>query len=93
MSDVHHLRAVLTGRVQGVGFRHFVWREASRLGLDGEVRNRADGSIEIHAWGPRGELDRLLESAQRGPASAQVTDSDARFDDAPCRQRGFHITG
>lgn len=67
------LHAVVEGHVQGVGFRAFVTRRASGLGLTGWVRNRWDGSVEVVAEGERSNLDQLASALQRGPASARVT--------------------
>ena len=64
--------AMVTGAVQGVGFRQFVLGQATRLGLRGWVRNRADGSVEVVAQGPRRPLDTLRISLQRGPRFARV---------------------
>jgi acylphosphatase len=61
------------GRVQGVGFRYFVWREAEALGVDGWVRNRADGTVEVLARGTNEELDRLRDRIQEGPRMSRVT--------------------
>ena len=63
----------VTGRVQGVGFRYFVWREAEALGVDGWVRNRADGTVEVLARGTNEELDRLRDRIQEGPRMSRVT--------------------
>jgi acylphosphatase len=60
------------GRVQGVGFRYFVWREAEALGVHGWVRNRADGTVEALARGTKGELDRLQDRIQEGPRWSRV---------------------
>ena len=64
--------AIVTGMVQGVNFRWFTQRRASELGLVGHVRNRADGSVEFVAEGPRDALERLLDAVRIGPASAVV---------------------
>jgi acylphosphatase len=66
------LDATVIGRVQGVGFRYFVVREAMGLGLDGWVANTADGSVRCVAEGPRDLLDRLLDRLRIGPAAASV---------------------
>jgi len=66
------LRFLVYGRVQGVGFRWFVWREADRLGLCGFVRNQRDGSVEVIAAGPPQALEELERVLGRGPAQARV---------------------
>lgn len=63
-------RLVITGRVQGVGYRDWLVGEARALGLSGWVRNRADGSVEAVAAG--GAVDALVERAWRGPIMARV---------------------
>jgi len=60
------------GRVQGVGFRFFVWRRAETLGLEGWVRNRWDGSVEVVAAGDQGQLESFLEQLRAGPRFARV---------------------
>jgi acylphosphatase len=66
------LDASVRGRVQGVGFRYFVLREAARLDLNGWVANEADGSVRVVADGPRGALEELLEALREGPPAAIV---------------------
>lgn len=61
------------GRVQGVGFRYFVWREAESLGVDGWVRNCVDGSVEALARGSADELDRFRRCLEEGPSFSRVT--------------------
>ena len=65
-------RFLVHGRVQGVGFRWFVWRHATRLGLRGLARNLRDGSVEVIADGPAAALAELEQVLARGPAAAQV---------------------
>src|SRR5437667_2708171 len=62
------------GRVQGVGFRWFVEREAHVLGVSGWVRNNADGSVEVLAQGTRDQLLGLRSRLRQGPRAARVDD-------------------
>ena len=71
------LRAVVRGRVQGVGFRFFVLGEARRLGLTGRVWNRPDGGVELEARGSRTALEQLLACVRQGPALSRVDSLDA----------------
>ena len=71
MSD-SAVRYVVTGRVQGVGFRWFVMREASRLDLAGFVRNLSDGTVEVVARGPSQALTALERKLAVGPSGAHV---------------------
>jgi len=69
-------RWIARGRVQGVGFRWFVWREAERLGLGGFARNLRDGTVEVVSQGPDEALDSLEELLRRGPSGARVDTLD-----------------
>ena len=66
------LDALVVGRVQGVGFRYFVIREARRLGLDGWTANEADGGVRVVADGPRETLEVLLDALREGPPASVV---------------------
>ncbi|MFU8827536.1 MAG: acylphosphatase [Brevefilum sp.] len=80
--DIHRLHAHVEGRVQGVGFRFFVVKAAQEQGLQGWVRNRYDGRVEVVAEGSLSALSRLLADLRRGPLSAQVTKVDYAFEEA-----------
>ncbi|MGB6193543.1 MAG: acylphosphatase [Terracidiphilus sp.] len=66
------LHFLIQGRVQGVGFRWFVHREASELELRGWVRNTEDGDVEIVASGTPEDLSELRASLRRGPRGSRV---------------------
>jgi len=65
-------RFVVRGRVQGVGFRWFVEREAHILGIAGWVRNNSDGSVEVLGIGTRDQLLGLRSRLHQGPRAARV---------------------
>jgi acylphosphatase len=67
-----HRRLLIEGRVQGVGFRWSLREKARELGLDAEVRNRRDGSVEAWVSGPLEAVDALTVWAHRGPVRARV---------------------
>jgi acylphosphatase len=67
-------RFVVRGRVQGVGFRYFVIREASRLALVGWTRNLPDGAVEVLASGEEASLEALQRRLGEGPPAARVLD-------------------
>ena len=66
------VRWVVTGVVQGVGFRWFVRRAALAHGVRGDVRNLENGSVEVRAIGPDAAVERVLAELRVGPRSAQV---------------------
>lgn len=72
MSDGEIIRLFIEGRVQGVGYRAFLVREALALDLTGWARNRRDGAVESVVSGTRPALDALIVAARRGPRLARV---------------------
>lgn len=85
-------RFLISGRVQGVGFRYWTVRQAGGLGLGGYVRNLPDGRVEVVAAGDEGDVDRLAGLCRQGPPSARVDEVSRQ----PCRDSGlssggFHI--
>jgi len=85
------LVATVRGRVQGVGFRWFVQREALRLGLAGWVSNQPDLSVEVVAEGPDQLLDQLVLQLWEGPLGSSVGDVHVRHEPARGNLVGFVI--
>ena len=75
-TPAQQLRWLVSGRVQGVGFRWFVLRHAERLGLAGWARNLSDGRVEVVAAGPPAALAELEAALREGPRFGHVDNVD-----------------
>lgn len=84
-------RYVVSGRVQGVGFRYFTQDLAAREGLTGLVRNLPDGSVEVVAEGDAESLARLEAALWRGPSHARVEDVEVESIAPSGRHTGFRV--
>jgi len=82
---------LITGRVQGVGYRYFVSRVARELHLAGWVRNLSDGRVEAYAAGPEARLKQLEGELRIGPPRAEVRSVEAEDAPADAKIEGFHI--
>lgn len=87
----YRLHALITGIVQGVGFRYFVLQSAQELDLTGWVRNRWDGRVEVTAEGSHNALNTLLVKLRRGPLSAEVQDVQYEFSDSQGEFKRFGV--
>jgi acylphosphatase len=81
-------RVIISGRVQGVGYRDWMAREAARLGVQGWVRNRRDQTVEALVAGEEAAVQALLSACRRGPLLALVSDITEEFSDPPA-EPGF----
>lgn len=90
-AEIQELHALVRGRVQGVGFRYFVVREGSALGLRGYARNKDNGDVEVVAQGARPTLERLLAALWRGPSAASVHDVRTTWQSPAEHLSGFHV--
>ncbi|HEY1300735.1 MAG TPA: acylphosphatase [Stellaceae bacterium] len=87
---VRAVRLVVTGRVQGVGYRAWATRVAAGLGLRGWVRNRRHGSVELLAIGDEPAVAAMIAACREGPPGASVTAVDTA--DAEAEEcRGFAV--
>jgi acylphosphatase len=66
-------RVVVSGRVQGVGYRYAMTDAARAIGIAGWVRNRRDGTVEALVQGGDAQVERMLAWCRRGPPGARVT--------------------
>jgi acylphosphatase len=85
------VQVLVTGRVQGVGFRYFTAARARQLGLTGIARNLPNGQVHITAEGDRAALDALIDAVRAGPPGAYVRDVRVEWEDAPAREQEFLI--
>lgn len=85
-------RFIVSGRVQGVGFRYFVQRQAQAIGLAGWVRNLADGRVEAFVEGLPVQLAQIEELLQEGPSMAYVETVESS-EAAPSMATDFVIRG
>lgn len=90
MGDIRK-HVVVSGRVQGVGFRYWTRGEAERLGVRGWVKNRADGRVEAEIEGDPEAVSEMLDALGRGPSFA-VVDDLAVTEVPPDGEPGFRIT-
>ena len=94
MTEGHETRRyIVTGRVQGVGFRWFVEHAAVQLGVAGWVRNRADGSVEVLASGSREQLHKLYTELLKGPRASRVEKVEVEDSAPDTNLKSFRIEG
>ncbi len=90
-TENQRLETRVTGRVQGVGFRHFTTMRAQELDLHGWVRNEPDGAVQVVAEGRRPALEKLLHTVQSGPRAARVEDVSSTWAEAEGTFDGFRV--
>ena len=84
------LTALVSGTVQGVGYRNWVQRHARDLQLVGYAENLSDGRVEVIAEGDEAALNRLLHWLRRGPPHARVSEVETQYSEAT-GLRDFHV--
>lgn len=87
------VEVLVSGHVQGVGFRWHTWQEATRLGLVGEVGNLPDGRVAVLAQGPGDQVEALLAWLGQGPRWATVTGLEVQEVPGPLRCQSFTVSG
>lgn len=85
------LKAIITGRVQAVGYRNFAWKAAKSLPVLGYVRNLPDGNVEVIAEGTPTALEALLQKLRKGPLLSRVEDVTAEYGGATGEFDAFDV--
>lgn len=88
---VKSLRAIVSGRVQGVWFRGWTEREAKKRGLDGWVRNLPDGTVEALFSGPADAVEAMVDACWQGPPAARVASVEVSPADPPAGPGFAHL--
>jgi len=89
--SLQKVELLISGVVQGVGFRYYVYRVAQQLGVVGWVRNLPDGRVQVVAEGDRGLLEGLIEELKVGPRMASVRDVAAKWSESTGKYRSFDV--
>ncbi|MCC6275890.1 MAG: acylphosphatase [Leptospiraceae bacterium] len=89
--EIARAKIIVTGKVQGVGFRYFVLQKAQESRLKGYTQNLPTGEVEAVAEGEKNFIEDFYKALQRGPSGSQVTDSTIRWEEATGRFQTFEI--
>lgn len=84
-------KLIISGLVQGVGFRYFAKREAQKSNLMGYIKNLPDGKIESVVEGSLEAIGEFTEALRRGPSHSNVEELDIKYEDFTGEFRGFRI--
>ena len=88
---VKRISVIVSGRVQGVGFRYFVFRIAVKLKLAGWVRNLGNGNVEVVAQGEPAVLEEMLRLLRTGPSGAYVQNVAVEWGEAEAELANFDV--
>ena len=88
-ADISTLRLKIEGFVQAVGYRNFAMEEARKLGLDGWIRNRSNGDVEILISGEENAVNTFITVCAKGPEGSQVKGVGMEKAEPPA-EKGFH---
>jgi acylphosphatase len=89
MESAAHI--VISGVVQGVGYRYFVLMRGRELGLKGYVRNLYSGNVEVEVEGERGVISEFIKEMRIGPPSAHVVDVEVRWREPEGKYVNFEV--
>ncbi len=81
----------ITGRVQGVGFRHFTRKNAENLGVTGWVKNLSDGRVEAVFQGSEEQIEELIQRCKKGPVASYVQNIEVEKDSGEEDYKNFSV--
>lgn len=90
-ASLKRYKLIVTGRVQGVGYRYFTAQQAGTYSLTGWVRNCYNGNVEVEAQGKKPLIDRFIEELRRGPLFGHVKGIDTTEIEVVQNDAGFSI--
>ena len=91
LQDILTVNMVIIGKVQGVGFRYFVFRQAQELGIKGWVSNKSNGNVEALAHGEKADLEQFIAKVKEGPSFSRVDDVNLNWVNEAEQYFGFEI--
>jgi acylphosphatase len=91
MKDLACAKIVISGVVQGVGYRYFAVRKANEYGLFGYTRNLYNGDVEVEVEGKRGLVSDFIEELKMGPTSSSVTNLSVEWKNHQSKYTSFNI--
>jgi len=91
LEDIPTVKMKITGKVQGVGFRYFVMRQAQKLSIKGWVSNNSNGNVEALAQGEKEGLDHFIVKVKQGPTFSSVEDVSLNWRNKAEQYSGFEI--
>jgi len=89
--SLKRVELLISGMVQGVGFRYYTYQKAQQLRLTGWVRNLPDGRVQVMAEGERGVLEELISELKAGPGFAVVHDIEINWSESTGRYSSFEV--
>ncbi len=84
-------KITISGEVQGVSYRYFAKRSAEKLGVNGYVKNLANGDVEAFVEGEKDEIESFIESLREGPSSSQVENINVEWLETSGMFKDFRI--
>jgi acylphosphatase len=85
------VKIIISGYVQGVGFRYFIARFCSDIGINGYAKNQWNGDVEIYAEGRKEFLEELVKKAKEGPRSANVENCKVEWLEYKNKYNNFEV--